>query len=276
MEKFIDKINKEHLREYLQKCSNVVNIDKDLAFDTTLNYIKKHNGLNISENDMIKIINLENKWYKSIKENNPDYSVYSDPYYFCETWLCWIKYSRRYLKEIQSKKSLFNKSICDDMSNVNVILDLGCGSGYTTGALKEIFVDSKVYGTNIENTNQYNFAKELGKNNNFNIIGSHNNIKCDLIFASEYFEHFKNPIEHLIDILMNCNPEYMIIANTFTQKAIGHFDNYVHNNKNYNGKQISKLFNSTLIKEGYEKVKTKCWNNRPMYWKKIKYNQLPI
>jgi hypothetical protein len=33
------------------------------------------------------------------------------------------------------------------------------------------------------------------------------------------------------------------------------------------GKEISKLFNETLKCNGFEKVKTNCWNNRPAYWR---------
>ena len=48
----------------------------------------------------------------------------------------------------------------------------------------------------------------------------------DLIFASEYFEHFYEPIAHLKDILDNCNPKFLVCANGFTGDAIGHFDFY--------------------------------------------------
>ena len=37
--------------------------------------------------------------------------------------------------------------------------------------------------------------------------------------------------------------------------------------KTFTGREISKLFNSTLKENGYTKIQTKLWNQRPNYWK---------
>jgi len=50
--------------------------------------------------------------------------------------------------------------------------------------------------------------------------------------------------------------------------AIGHFNTYKYLTETYSGKDMSLLFNSTMRKHGYEKVKTACWNNRPAYWRR--------
>lgn len=270
----LDNISEVHLREYFKKCSDFVNIDVDSAVKLTKNFIKKHRGENVPYDDIKHMVDLENRWYNSLAQNKPDYSVYSDPYYYCEVWLCWKNYSRRYLKEISNQKSLFDKSIVDDMIDTKTVIDLGCGFGYTTIGLKEIFPTAKVYGTNIKDTPQYNIAKTFEQQKHINIIDDYADIKTDLIFASEYFEHFDKPIEHLIDVLQKTNPKYLLIANTFNGKAIGHFNSYTHLNMLYDGKTISKMFNSTLRQFGYEKVETNCWNNRPNYWKKIHYNSV--
>ena len=88
-----------------------------------------------------------------------------------------------------------------------------------------------------------------------------------LIFASEYFEHIERPVEHLINVINTNKPKYFLIANTFNQPAIGHFDTYKHYLDSYNGKETSKLFNNTLKENGYKKINTKLWNQRPNYWK---------
>lgn len=263
----INKQSKEDLREYLKLCSKFHNIDIDYFYDVTISYINNHDKKPYDALKFKHIQNMMDVWYNSLP-NNPDYSVYYDPYYFCEVWLCWVRYSRGTLKEIQSKKSLFDRSIVDDTTDVNRIIDLGCGFGYTTASLKEIYSQAEVIGTNLENSLQYKIAKQISINNDFEVKGSYKNTKCDLIFASEYFEHFERPIEHLVDVIQETNPKYLIIANSFGPKAIGHFNTYKHLNLTLNSTKTSKLFTQTLNNLGYNKIKTKCWNNRPTYYKK--------
>jgi SAM-dependent methyltransferase len=204
-----------------------------------------------------------------LAENKPDYSIYNDDDYLGDIWACWIIYSRSYLKNINNPKSLFNHSIVQDMGNINKIADLGCGFGYTTAALSELFPSAKVIGTNLPNTKQTIFAKNLSKKYNFELAYNLKDIgKVDLIFASEYFEHFYKPIEHLSEVMKYLQPEYLLIANAFGSKSIGHFDEYEANGQIMGNKIIGRYFNHLLIKNGYRKIKTKMWNNRPNYWKK--------
>jgi len=264
----LNEISKSSLNTYLQNCAKYAEIDINRAYNITLNFIKKHDGAEVNDPDIQEMLDLQKIWYDSLETNDPAYSVYSSPYYFCEVWLCWVKYSRRYIKDISKKDSLFDKSIVDDIRGISTIMDLGCGFGYTTVGFKETFPECKVYGTNIEGSSQYKMATELGNQYDFSIIQDYTNTKSDLIFASEYFEHFQRPIEHLLDIIKHCEPKYFLIANAFTARAIGHFNEYYYKNITYTGKDMSRLFNETLRVYGYEKVHTSCWNNRPNYWKK--------
>lgn len=271
---YIDKVTNDDLKEYIANCcAYSPEIDFDLAYKNTITYFKQHNGKKHNPNDMFEIHRMFSIWYESLIENpqNPNYSVYDDPYYMLEVWLCWVNYSRRYLKNIQNPKSMFGISIADDMrkSGLNSILDLGCGSGYTTAAFKEIFPTCSVYGTNFETSVQYKMSSDLSKKIGFTMLPNHLSIRnIDLIFASEYFEHILDPIKHLSDIIFTCNPKYFIIANTFTSPAIGHFDYYNHGNTRLEGRKMSLKFNEFLRKLGYERIKTNCWNNRPSYWKR--------
>lgn len=96
---------------------------------------------------------------------------------------------------------------------------------------------------------------------------SHKDVgKVDFVFASEYFEHIENAVEHLTDIIDTCNPKYLIIANSFNTISIGHFNEYLHSGLKIPAKNMSKLFNLTLKKRGYIKVKTSFWNNRPSFF----------
>jgi 2-polyprenyl-3-methyl-5-hydroxy-6-metoxy-1,4-benzoquinol methylase len=90
----------------------------------------------------------------------------------------------------------------------------------------------------------------------------------DLVFASEYFEHFERPVEHLIEVVEKLNPKYILFANTFNSKSIGHFDIYKHLDKDYSGPEMSKLFTKTLKSYKFKKVNTNCFNNRPNFYKR--------
>lgn len=263
----IAAIKKEDLVECIDTYANYVNIDKSRAYIVCLNAIRYFNTRVVWKGGFAELELLLERWYDSLESGTPDFSVYNDPFYFCDLWLCWVCYSRQYIKDIQSDKSLFGVSIVSDMQNVNTVLDLGCGFGYTTIGLKQAFPNADVFGTNMLESHQYAMAANYGNKHDFTVLPSHDGIKADLIFASEYFEHFANPIEHLLDVL-KCKPKYLIIANAFNAKAIGHFNEYYYNDSTYTGKQMSLLFNKTLRANGYTKVKTRCWNDRPYYWKR--------
>lgn len=274
--KYIDKVRKKDLNEFINLCKSL-NMDFDvLKFESiALNTIKYINGDKEKRDELRYIQELENKWYDSIKNGFPDYSIYDDVYYLADTWVCWKMYSREYLKSIISNKSLATKidgvynpkSIKDEINKINKIADLGCGIGYSTATLKQEF-NCEVFGTNLKNTNQYKICEKISKLSGFNLVETLEEVGfVDMVFASEYFEHFERPIEHLIDVIIKLNPKHILFANTFNAKSIGHFDTYKHYDKNFNGKEISKLFTKTLNEHGFFKVKTNCWNNRPNYYK---------
>lgn len=216
------------------------------------------------------MIDLENRWYSSLEKDEPDYGVYDDPSYIYDLEKCWKVYSRVYLRDINSPKSLFDKSIISDMEDVKTIVDMGCGLGYTTARLKELFPNADVYGVNLEGSWQYGIAKENGVKNGFSVVSKVEKIgkKIDLIFASEYFEHIEWPVEHLAKILEFGEPKYLLIANSFGTRAIGHFNEYHYDGDLFTPREISSLFNGCLRQHGYSKIKTKLWNQRPAYWKK--------
>ena len=212
---------------------------------------------------------LEKQWYKN---DCKDFSGYDDDWYFMELWLCFVMYSRMYLKAF-SKPQIIGKdkiySLMERTKDSKCILDLGCGIGYTTAALKEMYPNAKVTGTNLKDTKQWKFCQHMSNKHNFDLVTDVSELTDDqdVIFASEYFEHIENPIEHLQEIL-NLNPKILVLANSFNRPALGHFTEYKHNDETVDQTKISKLFNDYLKKNGYEKLKTKFWNNRPNVWGK--------
>jgi len=252
-----------NIEGFIESCTKYIDVEKKKLRDEIDISIKQFRK---QEKDIGELGRLEKIWYDSLNDKI-DYSVYADDFYFAEVWKCWILYSRKYLKDIQKPNSLFDKSIYKDMSNVDSVLDLGCGMGYTTAFLKKLFSDAKVIGTNLENTLQFKLASQLGTTYDFKIMEDLPDSNMDLIFASEYFEHIERPIEHLKEVLEKNKPTHLLVANTFNQPAIGHFINYKDGSDVLNGKETSKRFNETLKNYGYKKIKTKLWNQRPNYWK---------
>jgi len=68
---------------------------------------------------------------------------------------------------------------------------------------------------------------------------------------------FYPPIEHLDDIIKNNDPEFMIIANSFGTKGIGHFYKYNVQGEEVDGKKIGFIFNKRVREHGYEKIKNR-------------------
>jgi hypothetical protein len=89
-----------------------------------------------------------------------------------------------------------------------------------------------------------------------------------LVFASEYFEHFQDPIKHVDHIVDAIEPKYFVIANAFNTHSIGHFETYENYGIKVPQDKISRMFNNKLRELGYSQVKTGLFNNKPTLWKK--------
>lgn len=204
---------------------------------------------------------LTKKWYKNLREDNLSeaYTVYKDHYYFVDLFNCFKLYSRTYLKRLQKEKSL---------KDISSFVDIGCGIGYSTWALKQMFPKAEGYATDINQTDQWIFCCMIACRAKFKMLETFTAIpnNIDLIFASEYFEHIFNPIEHLKQIL-KCSPKYFVIANSFNTKSIGHFRYYKHEGKLIHESKISRLFNRFMIDNHYHK-EGHAWNDRPIIWRK--------
>jgi hypothetical protein len=265
--------NKNVLDDLIERCNLVKSIDVD---ELKILCELAAKATNIGAELPGKLNQILNRWYISLEHDSPDYTVYAEDEYIAELWACWKVYSKTHLINIQKPNSLFTKSIADAHTDSKVIVDLGCGFSYTTAALTQIFPKSQVFGTNLDNTLQMAVARTMAKDYNFTMKTDASEIDttADLVFASEYFEHFDRPIEHLDYIVETINPGAMLIANAFGPTAIGHFKNYsvkmndIFGYESIPATKTSTLFNSRLKYHGYTKEKTKLWNSRPAYWVK--------
>jgi hypothetical protein len=208
---------------------------------------------------------LENRWYNSLKVGTPDYSIYQEEIYLGDVWACWQVYSKKYLKNIL-------KIAKTTLVDVNSVIDIGNGIGYTTLGLKEIFPSADVFGLNYKDSYQMKYCRThtgITMVDDIKGIGK----QIDLVFASEYFEHIYKPIEHLDDILDKLKPKYLIIANSFRSVSLGHFPIFEHKGQKISNKAIGRLFNKHLRDRGYTNVRSGFWNNRPAIWKKVNKNE---
>lgn len=267
--------NKNILEDLLERCKSVKSIDVDHIRVLAEESARSTNNGNPLPHALNVILE---RWYESLPTGIPDYSVYGEDEYIAELWACWKVYSKTHLANIQKPNSLFTRSIVDEHRDSKIVVDLGCGFSYTTAALTQIFPQASVFGTNLDDTLQMSVARTVAADYNFTMKTDASEIKAtaDLVFASEYFEHFDRPIDHLDYIIETIRPEAMLIANAFGPTAIGHFREYsvkmneIVGYESIPAGQTSKLFNSRLKSHGYTKEKTKLWNSRPAYWVKSK------
>lgn len=245
--------------DFINQWGDIVKIDKTKAKSIAKGIIKGETNENSLEE-------LTKSWYESLAKGKPKYSVYGYKYYLSDVWACWCNYSRQYLLRIKKHDVLLGKSIIEYMTDVQVIVDVGCSFGYTTAVLKEFFPNASVYGTNIQKTTQWQLALNNSKKYNFTLLPNVIELqKIDLVFASEYFEHFQDPINHLKTILEK-KPKYLLLANSFGTYSLGHFIFHKNNKEKIVAKGYSRFFNKFLKESGYKQIKTSCWNGKPALW----------
>lgn len=249
----------EHLDAYLRLWPNVLlEKHRQIALETLVHH-RLSRAIRIGQT---QATSLEKHWYTSLMRDVPDYAVYDDVRYVGELWACWILYSRRYLRDIVKLHSagIFRR--------VHTIADLGCGLGYSTAALAQLWPQATVYGTNLDGP-QARAAREIGTRARFTVEPEITGA-VDLIFASEYFEHFDHPYDHLKEVLIRGQfPHYLILASTFGTRSVGHFDVYYDEIGNpLPGNIVARGFNARLRRVGYRQVETGFWNNRPSVWER--------
>ena len=250
----------EQVKTYVEQYKSLFDIDTDRAYA----YIKN--------NERFEELTVE--WYDKLAQGDMDaaYRVYDDEYYFTDIWNCFVTYSRRYLRDIARPCFTDGTSFIDRTQDAKIIVDVGCGIGYTTSALTQLYPNAKVYGTNLKNTKQWKFCELMAQKYNFNMIESVDEVdgKADVVFASEYFEHFYKPVEHVAEIISKISPNYFVIGNAFNTRSIGHFITYMNMNVKIDQSKIGKFFNDSLRRFGYTKLESTLFNNKPNIWQKNK------
>lgn len=258
----LDSYNALALGDYWGLCNKFREIDCDRMHALTLQTIKYYRGDSGLREQLREGQAIEAKWYQSLKDKAPDFSLYDDTQILVEMWACWVVYSRKYLLSLQK---LLTPEYPAEFGRIGSVVDLGCGVGYTTAGLRELFPRAAVMGTNLRRTVQFKVATEMGRQHDFTVEPSVRR-RADLVFASEYFEHRLNPVKHLREVLGVCEPRVVVVANAFSQQSMGHFDFYRHGNAWVENKKMGRLFNAEFRIQGYRQFSTGFWNNRPAVW----------
>jgi 2-polyprenyl-3-methyl-5-hydroxy-6-metoxy-1,4-benzoquinol methylase len=207
------------------------------------------------------------RWYTSLENGSPDFGVYDGDDYMADLWDCWKTYSRKYLRSLRAPGVMPNGATFVDSFNPARIADLGCGIGYSTAALCQLFPNAEVIGTNLAGTKQMKMLQRNASQYSFRVETSLERVgPVDLVFASEYFEHFPQPVSHLDDVVRYLKPGMMLIANTFTSSSIGHFPSYSISGDTFSGRATSRMFSAGLRAHGMTRVPLKVWNGRPSLW----------
>lgn len=265
----IKKISLDDFMEIVEHCPSRIKDQAEAIYQSAVESIKTHKNKEPDPAALAPFLALQDRWYGSLP-NKPDYSVYDDSFYLADIWACWVCYSRNSVKSVAAKGMVDGKSILELTLDSSCIVDLGCGFGLTTAALKQVFPEHEVFGTNLESSFQYKAAEHFSREFDFTLLSDFKGLKKEgLVFASEYFEHFERPVEHLYEVIEALNPKYMVTANGFNGTAIGHFDHYKHLKADkIPARDMSRFFNKCMRHFGYEKAKTKIWNGRPAFWVK--------
>ena len=249
----------KEFNKFVNKSCELFGFDKEQFIKDIQNTTRSFLPPNIEKGNFDDCIYSKNdkyicQWYESLKKCKPDYSLYNSKFYLMSSWICHDLFSKGYLTIIARRKKEFKKP--------KVIIDFGCGLGFSSLKLQNIF-KCKVYATNVKDSQQAVFNKEVFKDKVELVTDIRKLPKCDLAYCSEYFEHFENPIKHLKQILKLVTPKFFVFANSFNTIAVGHFN--VYNGKSAD--ETKELFQKALMNAGYVQLK-QTWNNRPQIWKK--------
>jgi len=262
----------DELIKYATFISGIIpEIDKQAIVTLAQAAIKYYGGSSEQRNMLRRLQELENQWYQSLVNGQPDYTVYDDPYMLADVYACWAVYSYKYLRLLQTRNKIAGQqeSFAElTQAHVRGVLDMGCGPAYTTAAMKRIYPDANVFGTQLPTSAQWRVAKAMGSMHQFNVVPSPADVTApiDLILASEFFEHLLDPYTEMRDVVSRFAPKYFVIANSFNTVSVGHFETYYDGATTIPAKDASRRFNALMRELGYQKVATKFWNGRPTIW----------
>jgi ubiquinone/menaquinone biosynthesis C-methylase UbiE len=138
--------------------------------------------------------------------------------------------------------------------NANLILDVGCGSGWV--AKKILPLSKKVFSLDISKTNPLKIHNSLNKNNHFPIVADSFRLPfrdntLDCIIASEIIEHTYNPSEFIKELFRVVSKGgRLIISTPYKEKLRYHL--CIHCNKKTPENAHLHSFDENVLEELYK------------------------
>lgn len=206
---------------------------------------------------------LDNWWY----DNYLDFSRYKSYHYLYAGLNCFDRFSK--------PCAIYAKQYLDD-KDIKTIVDVGAGIGLSTMMLAELFPEARVYYNNITPSLQADFFEAhkhyCSAQNVPQAITEKDMMQhgpFDMLFASEYFEHFEDPMKQTVFLLDQVGFKQLVINNSFNVKAYGHFKEFRVSTEvePLVPKKMSKLW-LRFVRALYDEMEVKCWNGRPKIFEK--------
>jgi len=226
---------------------------------------------NLTINEILKIADdkfepVMKRWEESIKENNPDFSVYHHKDYIWDNIICYARISKNSIYAIL--KFLEKNNI--DFKNMSWFDDYN-GLGITTlefaqAGVKniEFFNDVDVQIKSTEKLFKYHEIKP--PKNNLSRNG-----KYDIVCSLEVVEHYQNPIEYLDTICDMVNDDGYLMFSTTGTLFVGHFLEYNFGDKIVKNKKFTSEVTNYIESKGFTKI-SRGIGQKPIIFVKKKTN----
>lgn len=204
------------------------------------------------------------QWYSS---GQTDFSVYAHEKSLlaCASYTIWqslvhVERPTKYLRDHGFRVPVKN------------VVDHGCGLGFSTLLLGQLYPRARVIGTNVPGVqmefNRFLLSKFSPRNVELIDERELDDLRLDRVYllCLEVFEHFKKPLvelRHLIELL---RPVMFAESSSFAVRATGHFDEYDFDGDLLpNTRLPSDRFNTSIKSLGYERQPA-CLPTHRQFW----------
>ena len=116
----LSRYKREDFDEVIRICKQHISIDN---FDAVYQSAREAVSDKFTSGNLIK--ELQARWYQSLRNGVPDFSVYNDSNYFADIWSCWVMYSRKNIGCLANRMDkLQGRSVVEYISTKKNVLSI--------------------------------------------------------------------------------------------------------------------------------------------------------